>query len=197
MTKKVSSCFRRSQEKNWFHAKQFIADERIRQSAISKNDKRILASAADEPIAKEPVYHKSCYRKYTLPLYNSQREKRHNISATEVSFEPVKDYLLQLYEEPDIIEYSVLTDIVESELVQHEFTDETIIQSVKKNLKRKIKQILTGFNFLNIRGKVIVYPTKNVIEKLYIVEIELNLLKLSTDVNKIVFQAASIIRNEI
>ena len=52
--KQISSCFRRSQT--------FIADERIRQSAIHKDDKRILALAADELIAKEAVYHKSCYR---------------------------------------------------------------------------------------------------------------------------------------
>ena len=60
------------------------------------------------------------------------------LSATEVSFEPVKDYLLQLYEETDTMEYSVLTEIVENELVQNAGK----------------QSFISWFNFLNIRGKV-------------------------------------------
>ena len=78
--------FSRKSREKLVSCQTFIADERIRQSAIHKGDKRILALAADELIAKEAVYHKSCYRKYSLPLYSSQREKIDDISVTEVSF---------------------------------------------------------------------------------------------------------------
>ena len=42
----------------------FIAD-----CAILKDDQEILSITTDEPVAKEAVYHATCYRRYTICIY--------------------------------------------------------------------------------------------------------------------------------
>ena len=51
---------------------EFRADEKVRNSAKKRNGKKITAICSDELIAKEAVYHKTCYRNYTKVLYEKQ-----------------------------------------------------------------------------------------------------------------------------
>ena len=91
----------------------FVVDDKIRESATVKDDKKVLAHVSDELIAKESVYHTSCYRRCTITLYNSKREKKDETNMTECTFETVKEYLVNLYETPDLIEYVKVTEVVE------------------------------------------------------------------------------------
>ena len=71
----------------------------------------MLAITTDELIAKEAVYHPRCYRKYTIKLYHGQREAKNEKSLLQIAFDVVEDYLLELHEKPDVVEFKILTDV--------------------------------------------------------------------------------------
>ena len=50
---------------------EFKSDNNIKEAATIRKDSRMLAISSDHLIAKEAVYHKSCYTKYTLILYKN------------------------------------------------------------------------------------------------------------------------------
>ena len=55
-----------------YSCRTFAADETICKCASLKGDKKILAIATDELVAKEAAYHPCCYRKYTVSFNNFQ-----------------------------------------------------------------------------------------------------------------------------
>ena len=76
----------------------FQADEKIRNIAKEKNDQRILAIAADELIAREASYHKSCYNSHTAVLYKEDIVQKETVS--DIAFNIIKENLSELYKIP-------------------------------------------------------------------------------------------------
>ena len=89
---------------------QLRADETIRKLATERKDQDILAIACDELVAKEALYHLSCYKLYTKP----EKEK------AQVDTEPDRDdgisevikTLNILRENPDVIEFQMLQSLM-------------------------------------------------------------------------------------
>ena len=81
------------------------ADDSIRKASLLRGDQRIAGITTDDLIAKEPKYHKTCYRSYTRVNYKVAKDYQTNIDEP---FEAVKDILFDLYDSPDVIEYALL-----------------------------------------------------------------------------------------
>ena len=64
--------------------------------------------------------------------------------------------MFDLYDSPDVIEYAILSKALEDNLRGLEGVDEKYINSAKRNLKRKIENLLTGFNFLTVNSRLLV-----------------------------------------
>ena len=109
------------------------ADEKIRKYSKEKNDQRIMALCSDELIAKEAMYHKTCYRNYTREEY--VKKDHYDV------FEFVKQFLDKLSTDQKIIMYSELTDAVGVEMKNEGMPDEKIMNT-KKNLRQRIEQNL-------------------------------------------------------
>ena len=114
----------------------FAADEKIRKVAFEKNDERISAIASDELIAKEASYHKSCYSAYTILLYHVDRTDSQKETVSDVAFNLIKDQLLSLYDNPDVIELTYFTKQIDQYLLGKGY-DAKEIDSAKKKLETK------------------------------------------------------------
>ena len=90
---------------------QFRANDKVRKASILNDDTQILAICTGELIAKETMYHTSCYRSYTLILYkheNPVAEK--NDTVFYKAYNVVKVSLQDLVRNKDFIEYVKLTE---------------------------------------------------------------------------------------
>ena len=70
----------------------------------------------------------------------------------------MKDILFDLYDFPGMIEYAVLTKALEENLKGLEAANSKYINSAKKNLRQKIKNLLNSFNFITVNNSLLVYP---------------------------------------
>ena len=131
------------------------ADDSIRKANLLRGDQRIAAITTDDLIAKEAKYHKTCYRDYTRANYKVAKDNQTNIDEP---FEAVKGILFDSYDSLDVIEYAVLTKALEDNLKGLEGADNKYINSAKKNLRRKIENLLNGFNFITVNNSLLVYP---------------------------------------
>ena len=59
-------------------------------------------------------------------LFNKQREAKNEESVLQIAFGFAEDYLIELYEHPEIIEFTVLTGILEEERNKTSYDSETI-----------------------------------------------------------------------
>ena len=170
------------------------ADESIRKAATTKDDSNEISICADELIAKEAVYHKSCYRDYTRCNHNFVKQGNLHDPSTEClygAYEVVNEMLFELIDNPRIIQYIKLTETLETELRKLENIEEKILEAAKKNLKPRIENNFNCFDFTTFERKLYIYPTifkENVIEEY---------LSLKNDLNLFVTNAAMSVRNEI
>jgi len=165
---------------------QIRADKKIRAVATKRNDSAILAVAANELIAKEACYHRSCYREYTREYTRSAREGNDSGDVSELP--KVYKFLSNLYDNPRVVELKEIQEIVTS-------------QSEKKNLKRKIENETTRFKFVSVNKTVLVYPTSLKMEDLVIANHQANSrlkgIERMNATEKVVLKCANIIKDEI
>ena len=134
---------------------QIRADKKIRDIAMEQKDSSILAITSDGLLAKEARYHFTSYREYTRPSTNTTFSKE---TESKAELAKVIDYLVNLYEKPDVVQLSLLQDMLTRE-------------SGKKNLKRNIQSKTIYFNFAKYESSFLVYPNtlklEQIVVKLY------------------------------
>ena len=182
---------------------QLRADERIRRASEMRQDMKMIALTGDELIAKEAHYHASCYRLYTRIMYQQDKTGEnfdYAVDESEEAFELVKEKLKYLYEQPDIIEFTTICDVYESDLHQKSI-DNKSITSLKKNLRRKIMNNLVGFNFIDVNRRYFVYPETlkidNVVVRFLELKNEIDSIMRLKDVEKNILNTTITLRNEI
>ena len=119
-------------------------------STSLESDKKILTIATDELVAKEVAYHPCCYRKYTLGFTNSRRENKNKTSMIQDTFDTIKHVLWWLYEDPNIIEFSDLTNKAVKSL--HNLNQEDV-SKIRQHLDRKIENEMDGINCVTVKNK--------------------------------------------
>ena len=143
---------------------ELIADKLIKEASLLHNDPRIAALCTDDRIAKQDAYHKSCYRDFTriVTVNNPGTIEEENEEELDNPFDAVKDFIRDITENPDIVEYKLMTDICENGLRKSNMIDD-YIKNAKKNLRRKIERSILSVNFINVRRKLYIHP--DLIEK--------------------------------
>ena len=94
---------------------ELIADKLIKEASLLHNDPRIAALCTDDRIAKQDAYHKSCYRNFTriVTVNNPGTIEEENEEELDNPFDAVKEFIRDITENPDIVEYKLMTDICE------------------------------------------------------------------------------------
>ena len=77
----------------------------------------------------------------------------------------MKQRLKKLYEKPDIIFLTTISDLYAEKLKDNQVED-VRVSYLKKNLRRKLMTHLTGFNYTEINRRYVVYPETLEIEDL-------------------------------
>ena len=86
------------------------ADKLIKEASLLNNDPRIAALSADALIAKEAAYHKSYYRDFThIATANKPGIEEDDKEELDNSFDVVQDFIRDVTENPDIVEYKLVT----------------------------------------------------------------------------------------
>ena len=126
------------------------ADKLIKEASLLYNDPRIAALCTDDLITKQAVYHKSCYRDFTRIVTANKLEtiEEENEEELDNSFDAVKDFIKDITENPDIVEYKLVTDIFENGLCKSNMIDD-YVKNAKKNLRRKIERSILNVSFIN------------------------------------------------
>ena len=181
-----------------YSCRTFLVDETIRKCVSLKGDKKILAIATDELVMKEAAHRPCCYRKYTVCFNNSQRENKDETSLIQEAFDAIKHVLRGLYEDPNIIEFSDLTNKAVESL--HDLNQEDV-SNIRRHLRRKIENEMDGVNFVTVKNRVLVFPetlsTSVIVKRLYEKEIELEWVQKMTSDEKSIFAASSTIRAQV
>ena len=181
----------------------FKADVSIRRASELRNDAEIMAIAADELIDKEAYYHGTCYRAYALILSKPPNDAVNvvQLSDTEIAFEAVKGFLMQLFQSPNIVEYTELKKVYETSLRNHENNTDNEIINLKKNLRRKVEATVSGFTFMEVSKRVYIFPDsielKDLVSRVVLLQKELNTLQSSSDEDKNLVMSAKIILDEV
>ena len=68
----------------------------------------------------------------------------------------MKDFIRDITENPDIVEYKLVTDIFENGLCKSNMIDD-YVKNAKKNLRRKIERSILNVSFINVRRQLYVY----------------------------------------
>ena len=184
---------------------EFRACESIKLASKLHKDEMLMALSTEDLIAKEAVYHRSCYRDYTKIIYSSQKSELNQdscIDPMDQAFSEVKEYISCLRENPAVIENTVLTNILEANLAQLDNFDKNTIICAKKNLRRRIETNMPGIHFLNYSPqKVLVYPDTlsiaDLVRENFELKEELEAFKKTSNDQHAILQASQIIRNEI
>ena len=176
-------------------------DTSLKEASKAKQDTRIMAICSEELVAKEAWYHRTCYREYNRVTYVYQESEGETMSGDSKEIEAVKHRLSDLIKNPDVVEYIILTDIVEKTLREEGETSATVISSAKKNLKRKIQNEFDGINFITSSGRILIYPDtlskEELVTKSYNLKKELECTLKCTNNEKLVIKCATILREEI
>ena len=112
----------------------------------------------------------------------------------------MKDFIRDITENPDILEYKLATDIFENELRKSNMVED-YIKNAKKNLRRMIKRNIPNVNFINVRRKL--YICLDSIEKTDIImmylenKFELDNIKSKSNSEKYIFSIALMMREKI
>ena len=178
-TEKLSGCM------------QLQTDETVRKIATQKNDSKILAITTKDLIAKEACYHFTCYRSYTrqnkVKEVKAQDEPGQDKTEHSNILEVIK-FLVELYKKPDIVPLSTLQNMLS-------------IKSERKNLKRNIENRTSNFKFVKSVKTYLVYPVtlkfEDLVVKWYDANQRINHIEGTVSPQKIITQAASIVKDEI
>ena len=108
-----------------------------------KTDKRMIAACSGELVAKEAYYHRTSYQSFTRNFLSNRNTEEQNVNQSS-AFEKVTIYLSNLVENPDMLQLSKLAGILESQL-REGVESETVVKSVRKNLKRKLERAVINF----------------------------------------------------
>ena len=73
--KKSNKCIEGVRE-NLSSCQTYIASKTVREFVILKDDQEILSIATNELVAKEAVFRATCYRRYTICIYNCKTETK-------------------------------------------------------------------------------------------------------------------------
>ena len=111
-----------------------------------------MALASDEFVAKEAYYHGTCYRVYTVILKNVPKGciDETPLCDTEKAFVELKHYLLELYQTPDIIQYTEVKQKYKTSLKRYESVTDTEIFNLKKTVAGKLNQHSMVLIFLRL-----------------------------------------------
>ena len=115
---------------------------------------------------KEAHYHATCYRLYTSVNYKKDNDgariQEDAENGDQEAFEFVKQCLKQLYEKPNIIFLTTISDLY-AEKIKDNQAEDFRISYLKKNLRRKLMTHFTGFNDTEVNRH---YPETLEIENL-------------------------------
>ena len=181
---------------------EFRADKLIKEACLLQNNPRIAALCTDDLIAKEAAYHKSCYRDFTriVTANKSGTIVEENEDELDISFDAVQDFIKVMIENPDIVDYKLVTYIFEDELHKSNMTNE-YIKNAKKNLRRKTERNIPKVHFINVKRKLYIYPDsldKADIITMYLEnKFELDNLKSKSNSEKCIVSSALMIREKI
>ena len=97
-----------------FSCTTFSTDEKITRASAIRKDTELILLTADDLIAKEAHYRRTCYRSCTLVIYTQTEDNNDTIEEEEYddeeAFEIVKQKLIELYNSPDV-QFAVISDI--------------------------------------------------------------------------------------
>ena len=117
-----------------------------------------------------------------------KEEKEAGEKTTNTNMQQVIKFLLALYEKPDIVPLSLLQDMLSG-------------KSEKKNLKRNIENKCNDFKFVKYGKTFLIYPVtfkiEDMVSKLYDSNLQIGHMENMTSSEKIITQAANIVKNEI
>ena len=68
----------------------------------------------------------------------------------------MKDFIRDITENPDIVEYKLVTDIFENGLCKSNMIDD-YVKNAKKNLRRKIERSILNVSCINVRRQLYIY----------------------------------------
>ena len=166
------------------------ADQILKMAALKKTDGKIMIACSDELVAKEAYYHRTCYQSFTRDFLSNKNSESEHCSDKSTAFEKVANYLSHLIKNPQVVELTKLTIILETQLLEEEVESETVIKLAKKNLKTKIETELIEINFVEIGQQCYVCPDTHeiseVITQLETTKKELKELKALSDAEKLV-----------
>ena len=122
-------------------------------------------------------------------------------SDLDEAFQGVKHFLENLISNPDVVKFSGVAAIYEKKLLLKAF-ENSYIQSLKKNLKRKIKDAFPEINFTSLdNNHLLCFPntlsTETLVKMLYGVRMELLAFNTRNENEKTLLNAAGILRKEI
>ena len=73
----------------------------------------MVVASSDELVAKEVYYYRTCHQNFTIDFLSNRNIEEQSVDESS-AFEKVTIYLSNLVENPDIVEFSKLTGILES-----------------------------------------------------------------------------------
>ena len=128
------------------------ADKLIKEASLLHNDPRIAALCTDDLIAKEAAYHKSCYRDFTcIVTANKQGTiEEENEEELDNSFDAVKDFIRDMTENPDIVEYKLVIEIFENGLCKSNMIDWKIWGEGLKEISQMSILLMLDASFISI-----------------------------------------------
>ena len=98
----------------------------------------------------------TCYRRYIMCICNCKREIKQSKSTLQITFNIVEDFLFNLYDHPDVVEFKAVTTSVNNRMKNKGFTDHDIAY-VKRHLREKIESY--HFEFVNVdKQKLVIFP---------------------------------------
>ena len=186
--------------------KELRSDVTIRNSALRKIDKRIMALLSREIVAAEAHYHISCYREYTRPSKTTSTSTPADvdpyIAAEHEAYTMLFSYVRRdLLRSPRVIRMTNLTYNLTQNLQSLGFDD--IKDHTKKHIRRRLESEF-GYSLciINDNGKLLVMPdnlTREELAKQNIALTEkLNILEGDEkSVEKLLVKAALHLRNEV
>ena len=167
------------------------ADETVKTIATQKNDSKILAITTSDLIAKEACYHFTCYRSDT---------RQNKVKEAKVQDEPGQDetehsnisevitLLVELYQKHDIVPLSTFQNML-------------LVKTERKNLKHNIENRTSNFKFVKSAKTYLGYPVtlkfEDLVIKWYNVNQRINQIERMTSTQKIITQAANIVKDKI
>ena len=91
------------------------SDQKLQMASQQKTEEKMIAACLDELVAKEAYYHRTCYQDFTRGFLSNRNTEEQSVDESS-AFKKVTIYLSNFFENPDIVELSKYTGILESQL---------------------------------------------------------------------------------